>query len=216
MHSASKAPDASLERRLLSEGYSLVAGVDEVGRGALAGPVVAAAVVLPAPFDRFEGIGVKDSKLLSPKKREELFLGFLGEPRFWALGVSSVEEIDKIGIRPATLLAMRRAIGSLSSIPDLILVDGQDIVPDWDGPQRAIPSGDRTVLSIAISSVIAKVHRDREMVQLDSVCHGYDFSHNKGYGTETHRDGLLRLGLSTSHRVKFCRTFLSPTQGSIF
>ncbi|MHB8422687.1 MAG: ribonuclease HII [Leptospirales bacterium] len=209
-------PDATLERLLHSEGYSCIVGVDEVGRGALAGPVMAAAVVLPFPHTQFESLGVKDSKLLSPRKRDDLFSRFLEEPKFWEVGVSSVEEIHQLGIRLATLQAMRRAIQSLSVTPDLILVDGQDIVPGLEVPQRPIPSGDRTVLSIAVSSIIAKVHRDREMVQLDQTFHGYDFFHNKGYGTKAHREGLLKLGLSSSHRIKFCRTFLSSNQGNIF
>ncbi len=216
MPKAPKGPSADLERRLLSEGYSLVAGVDEVGRGALAGPVMAAAAVLHQPFDRFEGLGIQDSKLVSPGKREELCARLSVELLSWSLGAASVEEIHFLGIRHATLLAMRRAIESLSTIPDLILVDGRDTIPDLGIPQRAVPSGDRTILSISAASIIAKVHRDREMVLLAQDCKGYDFSQNKGYGTEAHRAGLIKLGISSNHRIKFCRTFLSPTQGSIF
>ncbi len=205
-----------MERLLLKQGYGVVAGVDEVGRGALAGPVMAAAVVLKEPFDQFEGLGVRDSKLLTPTRREELSSILSIKLSCWSVGSASVEEIYFLGIRHATLLAMRRAIEGLAILPDMVLIDGRDTIPDFGIPQRAVISGDRTILSISAASIIAKVHRDHEMVRLDQVSKGYDFSCNKGYGTETHRTGLVELGISVNHRVKFCQTFLSPTQGEIF
>ncbi|MHB1286815.1 MAG: ribonuclease HII [Leptospirales bacterium] len=216
MSRAPKGPSTTLERLLLNEGYAVVAGVDEVGRGALAGPVMAAAAVLKVPFDQFEGLGIRDSKLLTPARREELSSTLLIKLDCWSVGASSVEEINFLGIRHATLLAMRRAVEGLVILPDMLLLDGRDTIPEMVIPQRAVISGDRTVLSISAASIIAKVHRDHEMVLLDQVSKGYDLSRNKGYGTEAHRAGLLEFGISVHHRVKFCQTFLSPTQGEIF
>lgn len=210
-------PDMSYENGILSEGRRWLAGVDEVGRGALAGPVVAAAAVLTSPLDAYECKGVKDSKLLSQIQRERFDECLRATLPGWSFGEASVEEIERLNIRVATLLAMKRAITGLPVVPDVILVDGSDLIPDIGLEQRAIPSGDRLIFSIAAASILAKVYRDRLMVSFDEKYQGYSFSKNKGYGTQEHRKGLIEKGLSPIHRIQFCKTFLSSsTDRSLF
>lgn len=187
-----------------------MAGVDEVGRGALAGPVVAAAVVLPEPLGTFENMGIRDSKLLSPAKREELNDKLIAHLSSWAIGEATVSEINALNIRQATFLAMRRAVEGLPENPDMVLVDGRDVIPALGCSQEAYTGGDRKILSIAAASIIAKVYRDSMMSDLDRTYAGYGFGENKGYGTAKHRDGLLLLGVSSVHRAVFCKTFLAP------
>ena len=177
----------------------LVAGVDEVGRGPLAGPVVAAAVIL----HRDHGIvGIKDSKKLSEKKREQLFIEITEKAIAVSVGRAEVEEIDDINILNASLLAMKRAVEGLSIIPDHVLVDGNRC-PDVSMPASAIIKGDQKIESIGAASIIAKVTRDREMVAMDKRYPGYEFSAHKGYGTKIHMSCLRQLGPSDIHRRSF-------------
>ncbi|AFS53331.1 ribonuclease HII [Leptospirillum ferriphilum] len=210
-------PQADIEREFYKKGFLRVAGVDEVGRGALAGPVVAAAVILPMPLEFFENIGVRDSKLLSPSKRVALSDKLRSLLFSWSVGEATVSEINALNIRRATLLAMRRAVEGLAESPDVLLVDGREIVPDLVCKQEPFTGGDRRVLSIAAASIIAKVYRDNMMSELDKTYAGYGLAENKGYGTAQHRDGLLLQGVSSIHRTVFCKTFLEPfRQRAIF
>ena len=210
-------PQADIEREFYKKGFLRVAGVDEVGRGALAGPVVAAAVILPMPLELFENMGIRDSKLLSPTKRGALSNKLRSLLFFWAIGEATVSEINALNIRRATHLAMKRAVEGLPELPDILLVDGREIVPGLVCKQETYTGGDRRVLSIAAASIIAKVYRDNIMSGLDKTYVGYGLAENKGYGTAQHRDGLLLRGLSSIHRAVFCKTFLeSSRQKSIF
>ncbi|MBV9673908.1 MAG: ribonuclease HII [Verrucomicrobia bacterium] len=201
--------DFSLERKFWTQGFSLIAGVDEAGRGPLAGPVVAAAVVLPADFSL---AGVDDSKKLIPAAREELF-GAL--TRFsgcisYGIGVSESEEIDRINILQATFRAMERAINALTVKPEHILVDGLH-APTFNCPYRAIVDGDAKSISIAAASIIAKVTRDRIMVNWHESFPKYDFISNKGYATAAHLEQLQSLGPCPIHRRSF-----SPVSQTVF
>ena len=177
----------------------LLAGVDEVGRGCLAGPVCAAAVILdPArPID-----GLADSKTLSPARRNHLARQIRDRALGFALGSASVEEIDRLNILNATLLAMRRAVERLTPTPAQVYVDGNHL-PELSMPARACIGGDRTVANIAAASILAKVCRDRLMVWLGEAHPGYDFARHKGYGTAVHLQALGRLGASRHHRRSF-------------
>lgn len=176
-----------------------LAGVDEVGRGPLAGPVVAAAVILdPArPID-----GLADSKKISEKRREALDLVIRESALAWSLGRAEVEEIDRLNILHASLLAMRRAVEGLSPAPDHALVDGNRC-PDIPCSAEAVVGGDNRVPVISAASIIAKVARDREMVELDRRYPGYGLARHKGYPTKAHLEALQRLGVSEIHRRSF-------------
>lgn len=189
----------ALERRLYERGVQVIAGVDEAGRGPLAGPVVAAAVVLPKEVSL---PGLDDSKKLTPEQRERLFAEI--QSRAVAVGVGEVdnEEIDRVNILQASLKAMREAISALSVRPDRVLVDGNQR-PGSGLAEVAVVDGDATALSIAAASVIAKVTRDRTMVEYDSTFPGYGFARHKGYGTSEHIDALHRLGPCPLHRRSF-------------
>lgn len=176
----------------------VIAGLDEVGRGPLAGPVVAAAVVLRRPME-----GLADSKLLSPKRRETLTEAlYRSDQALVGLGAASVGEIDAINILQATMLAMQRALARLSIIPDLALIDGNR-TPVLPCPAKAVVGGDRLVPAIAAASIVAKVTRDRLMTRLDHRHPGYGWSRNAGYPTAEHREALLRLGPCRHHRMSF-------------
>ena len=177
-----------------------VAGVDEAGRGPLAGPVVAAAVVL-APEGRWDGLD--DSKQLDPETRERLFARVTNEARAFAWAVVGPRTIDRLNIRGASLEAMRRAVARLRLTPSLVLVDGNDVLPGLRVPQRAVVDGDARMLSIAAASILAKVVRDRIMERLDRVWPGYGFARHKGYGTPEHLEALARLGPCAIHRYSF-------------
>lgn len=177
----------------------IYAGVDEAGRGPLAGPVIAAAVILN-PEKNISGL--KDSKLLTPKKREELFEIIKSESLAFGIGRAEVEEIDQFNILQASLLAMKRAVEKLPIIPALVLVDGNRC-PDIALPSKAIIKGDSLIQAISAASIIAKVTRDREMVLLDKKYPGYDFAIHKGYGTKKHYACLEKLGISPIHRKSF-------------
>ena len=180
-------------------GRAAVAGVDEVGRGALCGPVVAAAVVLGEGFDTQ---GLDDSKRLTAKQRERHALRIRAHARACALGVAEPAEIDTVNILQATLLAMRRAIEALAVRPDLILVDALRI-PGVDVEQQSIIKGDALSVSIAAASILAKVTRDALMIELDGRHPGYGLARNMGYACQHHRDALRRMGPTPIHRRSF-------------
>ena len=182
-----------------AEGHRVVAGVDEVGRGALCGPVVAAAVVLG---DGFDATGLDDSKRLTRRQREGLDARVRERARAFGIGLASPEEIDRVNILKATLLAMRRAVSALPEAPDLLLVDALTI-PGLAVEQRPIVKGDALSVSIAAASIVAKVERDALMRGLDHEHPGYDLARNMGYGSEDHREALRRLGPTAIHRRSF-------------
>ncbi len=187
------------EKELWNAGKPHIAGVDEVGRGPLAGPVVTAAVILPQDFSL---LGVDDSKKLSPKKRDELYDQILEAAVCWAVGRREPQRIDEINILEATKEAMRDAVNSLSVRPDHVLVDAVRI-PGLDIPQTGIIHGDALSVSIAAASIVAKVTRDREMERMAVLYPGYAFESNKGYGTKAHYEGLAALGPCPIHRKSF-------------
>ena len=174
----------------------MIAGTDEVGRGCLAGPVVAAAVILKEDIS-----GLTDSKKISPKKREFL-ADLILEKSFFAYGVVSNNKIDKINILNASLLAMKRAILNLPVRPSMVLVDGT-FKPDLDIPMRAIIGGDSSENAISAASIIAKVYRDNLMIKYDSIFPVYDLKGNKGYGTKKHLEALKNFGHCEIHRTTF-------------
>lgn len=181
------------------EGHAAVAGVDEVGRGALCGPVVAGAVILG---ERFDTTGLDDSKRLTRRQREVLAARIREAARAWALGIVEPAEIDRLNVLRATRVAMRRAVDVLAVPPDILLVDAL-AVPEIPLPQRAIVKGDALSVSIAAASIVAKVARDEMMRQWDRVYPGYGLARNMGYGSEDHRQALRRLGPSAIHRRSF-------------
>ncbi len=195
------APSLEAERRLWALGYFYVAGLDEAGRGPWAGPVVAAAVVLPPHREDLVTLlhGVDDSKRLSPTRRDALYERIQEVALGVGVGVASPKEIDTMGIVPATRLAMRRALAALPHTPDYLLLDHLRL-PEVNIIQESFTRGDARVLSIAAASIIAKVTRDRIMDEMDARYPGYGFARHKGYGTKTHREALLRLGPSPIHR----------------
>jgi ribonuclease HII len=177
----------------------LLAGVDEVGRGPLAGPVVAAAVILDPDKPI---IGLKDSKKIAQKKRERLSEEIKSKALAWSLGRAEVEEIDEINILRASLLAMKRAIESLQVVPKLVAVDGQ-YSPEVIYEKIAINKGDSLVPAISAASIIAKVARDNEMIAFEETHPGYGFSSHKGYPTKQHMAALEKLGITEIHRRSF-------------
>ena len=181
------------------DSFSYICGIDEVGRGPLAGPVVAGAVILPKNCDI---LYLNDSKQLSEKKREELNKIILEKAVATGIGVVSPERIDEINILQATYEAMRQAIGKLSVQPEILLNDAVTI-PGVEIRQIPIIKGDAKSISIAAASIIAKVYRDHLMIQYDEVFPGYGFADNKGYGTKAHMDAIHRLGLTPIHRRTF-------------
>lgn len=187
------------EREALACGHRAVAGVDEVGRGALCGPVVAGAVILG---DGFDSRGLDDSKRLTRLQREALAERIRERACAWAVGRAEPGEIDRFNILRATYLAMRRAVTALSSSPDLILVDALTI-PEVAAPQRAIIKGDALSVSIAAASIVAKVVRDALMRDWDERYPGYGLARNMGYASRDHREALRRLGPSEIHRRSF-------------
>lgn len=190
----------ALSRRPLNH---QIAGVDEVGRGALLGPVVAAAVMLPDTAIRpLVQAGVTDSKKLSASKRRQLAL-LIRQVAHCQVGLASVYEIDRINILQASLTAMRRAVMQLSSVPQLCLIDGNQRVPALPMAQETIIKGDQQELAIAAASIIAKVWRDELIIRLDRHYPGYDLSSNKGYGSAKHLAGIAKQGICRQHRKSF-------------
>ncbi|MEB3210704.1 MAG: ribonuclease HII [Leptolyngbyaceae bacterium] len=183
---------------------AMIAGVDEVGRGALFGPVVAGAVILTESVaEELRQQGVTDSKKLRPLQREHLYAVILRSAIDCRVGVGSVHEIDRINILQASLLAMYRAIARLSPQPTLCLVDGNQRISQLSIPQQCIIQGDQTSTHIAAASIIAKVWRDRLITRLANRFQGYDLATNKGYGTPKHRAALERMGPTSQHRLSF-------------
>jgi ribonuclease HII len=189
----------TIEIKLQEQGFLKVVGVDEAGRGPLAGPVVAAAVhILPTSFEA----EIRDSKRLSPRKRELAYEEILGTCLV-GVGLATVGEIDELNILQATFLAMKRALEALPKGPDFCLVDGQLEIPDLPWPQEAIIRGDNLSISIAAASIVAKVERDRLMDGYDEIYPLYNFGQNKGYATKEHRDIIKQYGRCPLHRGSF-------------
>lgn len=195
-------PSFAEERRLEALGYRFIAGIDEVGRGSLAGPVVAAAVIVPCRIEADWLTQVKDSKLLGPSKREYLFSQIYEIAISVGIGMASYEIIDTRGIVSATQLAMKLAIARLSPPPEFLLIDYLSL-PEVLLPQKGIVYGDSLCFSIACASIIAKVTRDHLMTDLDSSYPGYGLARHKGYCTREHVANLKRLGPSPIHRRSF-------------
>lgn len=194
------APDMSAETAAHEAGYRSVCGIDEAGRGPLAGPVVAAAVVLPAGY---ELPGLNDSKKLTAKQRERLFEALMADDRVQkSVAQASVEEIDRLNILYATHLAMRRAAEGLPVPADFCLIDGL-AVPNFPLPSQNLVKGDARCLSIAAASILAKVTRDRYMAELDALFPQYGFARHAGYGTAAHLKALREYGVTVHHRRSF-------------
>ena len=182
----------------------LVAGVDEVGRGALFGSVVAATVVLPlATVPQLVALGVKDSKKLSPAKRLGLIQPIKDTVACWQICSASVAEIDELNILQASLLAMKRCILNLSIKPDICLIDGDRLIPNLDLPQKTVVKGDLRSPIIAAASILAKVKRDELIIDLASQYPEYDLARNKGYPTAKHRQAIVKYGITPEHRRSF-------------
>ncbi len=190
-----------IEQSLWNFGYNLIAGIDEVGRGSFAGPVVAGAVIFPSNLPLIAGIA--DSKLLSPDKRDNLESIIKEQAICWAIGEASVEEINEIGIGKATQKAFGRAVKALKSAPDFLLIDAFYIEEFTERIQRPVKNGDKICASISAASIIAKVYRDGLMKRLDQEYPQYGFSKHKGYGTKFHREAIKKYGLSKIHRTSF-------------
>ena len=199
-------PDFSREEKLSEKGYKIIAGIDEAGRGPLAGPVVAAAVV----FDN-NGVvikeliksGVRDSKTLSFKKKEFLYDMITENCNGWSVGIVSEKVIDKINILEASLLAMRISVEKLSIEPDFLLIDGNQTIENYPADQTAVPSADQNIFSVSAASIIAKVTRDRILIDLDRIYPEYGFAQHKGYGTKLHMEMLAKMGPCEIHRRSF-------------
>lgn len=197
--------DLSYEQKLASEGYRLIGGCDEAGRGPLAGPVVAACAVFDFsnPWELGELALVRDSKKLSAKQRENLFSLIKERAVAVEIGVVNNKIIDQINILQASLLAMRHSVEKLSTKPEFIFVDGKFPIPKLSVPQTAIISGDALVFSVAAASIIAKVSRDWLMDEYEKIYPGYGLAKHKGYGTKAHLERLQALGPSPIHRLSF-------------
>lgn len=187
------------EEQARSMGYESIAGVDEAGRGPLAGPVVAAAVILPQGFDP---VGIDDSKKLTPTRREKAFERISNEAAAVGVGIVGPDEIDRINILRATHMAMKLALEDLDVLYDYVLVDGLP-VSGLGAPSLAIVKGDSKCVSIGAASIVAKVTRDRIMVDLDQKYPGYGFAKHKGYGCKSHIEAIKRLGPCSCHRMTF-------------
>ncbi len=198
----SQSPNLDEEDKLKAQGYEFIAGIDEVGRGALAGPVVASAVILPHPANLAWFGLVRDSKELDSKKREFLFDLITKETVAVGIGIVSSQVIDSVNILKATRLAMMQAVEKLSVQPSFLLVDRLGL-SQCPIPQRGITGGDKLCLSISCASIIAKVTRDRMMEEFDKTYPGYGFAQHKGYGTGVHLSCLQKLGPSPIHRRYF-------------
>ena len=196
----SLACSARYENEARGEGFLVVAGLDEVGCGALCGPVVAGVVILGEGFDPD---GLDDSKRLTERQRQAQAERVRRDARACAIGAADPAEIDRLNILRATHLAMTRALAALGLRPDLVLIDGHRVVPGIGLPQRPIVKGDALSISIAAASIVAKVHRDALMLESDSRYPGYGLAENMGYGSEGHREALRRLGPSDFHRRSF-------------
>ena len=197
-------PDLTYETHLWPY-YRYIAGLDEAGRGALAGPVAVGAVILPNDEARLARAlaGVRDSKQMTPIERESVAPRIKAVARTWNVGFASAEEIDSQGIVPATRLAALRALCGLTFLPQYLLTDFRLELPELDISQTALVKGDALCLSIAAASVLAKTARDQLMCELDSCYQGYGLGQHKGYGTQDHRSAMKQLGASSIHRKSF-------------
>lgn len=193
------------EKRLKINGCHVIAGLDEAGRGPLAGPVVAAAVVLG---DEFDVLGIDDSKKLSETQRETLYKEIISHSQAYGIGTASVEEIDELNILNATKLAMKRAIINLGVKPDHLLIDALEL-DGINAGQTAIIKGDQKSLSIAAASILAKVTRDKMVVEISKTYPMYGFEHHKGYGTKEHCQAILQYGPTELHRKAFIRNLMA-------
>ena len=202
---AKSVPDYSYEKRAGAQGFAAVCGVDEAGRGPLAGPVYAAAVILP-PDCVIEGLN--DSKKLSEKKREMLFNVIRERAVAYCIASASVEEIEKYNILQATFLAMNRAVCGLHCPANYALIDGNRVPDGLAIPCETVVGGDAKSCSVAAASILAKVSRDRELTELDQRYPQYHFSKHKGYGTKEHIDAIRRYGPCEIHRMSFLRNIL--------
>jgi len=191
-------PTWQQEKSLRSKGYNMIVGLDEAGRGAWAGPIVAAAVVLPFGIKIDD---VRDSKLLTPKKREKVFLNIIKQAIAWSVGIVGQSTIDDLGISFSNHLAMHKAIEVLPQTPDYLLIDAVKL--QHRVPRTAIIKGDRKVISIAAASIIAKVIRDQIMIQKHREYPQYNFHRHKGYGTKSHLANLKKYGVSDFHRASY-------------
>ena len=192
----------AFDTAIREEGFSVIAGVDEAGRGPLAGPVTAAAVILP------DGVvidGLNDSKKLTEKKREQLFDVIKEMAISYCIAHATVEEIEEYNILQATFLAMRRAVAGLTLPPELVLIDGNQLPTGLTLPARTVVKGDSHSASIAAASILAKVTRDRYMDEQDKLYPAYGFAKHKGYGTKAHYEALSSEGLSPIHRPSFLK-----------
>lgn len=198
--------DFWIEKKILTRGFKAIAGVDEAGRGALFGPVVAAAVVFPCPVIKGRVANwaeeINDSKLLSSAKRKRLAKIILTHAASIGIGLATNNEIDRRNIYWASLIAMKRAVQNMSLSADFLLVDGFSL-NSVNYPQIGIPKGDRKSITIAAASIIAKVLRDEMMIRLDKIYEGYALSKNKGYGTKEHYKALKERGPTALHRMSF-------------
>lgn len=191
-------PNRHISNELTKQGYRLIAGVDEAGRGALAGPIVAAAVIMPKQLIK----GIKDSKLLTPQKRQELFIKIKKKAISWTIGSISNKRIDKIGINPANRLVMEKAVKKLGSKPKYVLIDG-NLKINCPIPHQSIVNGDYKVYCIAAASILAKVYRDNLMCRYNKKYPNYGFDRHKGYGTVFHRNMIKQQGSCPLHRQTF-------------
>jgi ribonuclease HII len=200
-------PTRRRENKLLKEGYKLIAGLDEAGKGAWAGPIVAAAVILPP---KLKIPSLNDSKLLSPNKREKIFILISKQAVNWSVGIISKKTIDQVGIQKANFLAMEKALTRLFIQPDYLLIDYLKL-KNINFPSLSLVDGDKKVTSIAAASILAKVTRDYIMIREDRKFPPYGFAQHKGYGTELHFQMIQKHGLSPLHRQSFqpMRRFVS-------
>ncbi|MBU0700087.1 ribonuclease HII [bacterium] len=191
---------ADIEKMAYMSGYEMIGGIDEAGRGPLAGPVVASVVILP------QGLvipGINDSKKLTPQQRERLYKIISTAAIDWGVGIVEPEVIDQVNILQATYMAMRQAVAKLRVNPRLLLVDGNLSVPDVEIPQYPVPRGDTFVASIQAASIISKVIRDKIMVEYDAIYPEYGFAKHKGYGTELHLQAIEQHGACGIHRTTY-------------
>lgn len=198
-------PDFSLEKEAYEKGFVSVCGVDEAGRGPLAGPVCAAAVILPVDI---EIVGLNDSKKLSEKKREQLYDVIIEKAVSYGICYGSLEEIEKFNILEATYLAMNRAINQLKVTADYALIDGNRVPRGISVPCKTVVKGDSKSCSVAAASILAKVTRDRLLLEYDKEYPQYGFASHKGYGTKAHYEAISKYGVCPVHRISFLKNVL--------
>lgn len=202
------------EQKKIREGFSFVVGCDEVGRGCLAGPVVAGAVILDLKFKIKDLKYIQDSKVLSPSQRESLSVLIKKYATAWGVGVVSEKVIDKINIHNASLLAMKKAVHSAlkkvsnETMQGFVVLDGKFTISKFDMKQEAVVKGDAKILSVAAASIVAKVYRDKRMQKLHGKNPEYNFIQHKGYATSEHRKHIKKLGLLSVHRKSFCKRYV--------